>query len=362
MVDRRRVGAAVGLGVLVLAVVVAGLVGFRRTPADLADRPARVAQPAAVGPHAGTWTKVAAPPLAPRWGAVGAGSGQVVYVVGGSGRPPCGNRRCPHDRGRRDGAVYDVSQAVWTRLPAAPVPVPPGSAAVVVADQLVVRAGATWLLYLPGNGWTRLPAPSLDATALDSVDGYRAYALDARTGAVAVLDLATGRWRSLPRPPGPAPRRPTLVAYEGGVAVAGAAPGARGQASGRTVVDRWDGQQGLDGLGRRAVWRRSMEQGRGRVDPHSGDWLDLPAPPARGVPDSVALDPGAGRPATSGTGYVWDPVARAWVGLGRPPSAAYALRTVAYAGTAVYLIGGYDAYVGAREPGGLTRDAWVWTP
>lgn len=353
---RRRAAATVLVGVLVLVVVAVGLLGFRRAPAAR-DDPAPGPDASSTYPvpegrvHPGTWTRIASPPLSSRRGAIGGWTGAEVLLVGGGTAGPCLDR-CPVTGQRADGAAYDVTTGRWRRMATAPEPIGPGALAATVGDTMIVETHGDWLAYDAGRdghgrgdgvfAWRRLPSPGLRAVAVSTGVGGL-FAVDGRHR-VAFLDLVANRWRELPTPPAsPLLGEALLVGYDDGVALVGS--------DGPDVAVRslpilvWDG----------VSWRSRLVPGPGRLDPQTGDWDVLPAPPPTGRPGSVGLAAGDGRPTTSGSGYVWDPLLLTWVGLGRPASLGPGATDV-YAGRDVYLVAAHPA--GGSAP----LSAWVWTP
>jgi hypothetical protein len=179
-------------------------------------------------PH---WQQLPPPPLSPRVHALGVPVGHRVLVLGGHG---------PSAARLRDGAAYDVSTGVWSRV-RVPVAVTDRDTAVEAAGVVVLRhlrsgrSPSWWRYDVRRDAWTRmrhLPPRLSTPVAFRS----EVYAMSGRR--VVVHSVRLGRWTALP----PDPRRPaladaTVTASRRGRAVSGHLPGHPH----RLFEDRWDG-------------------------------------------------------------------------------------------------------------------------
>ncbi|HRA76630.1 MAG TPA: hypothetical protein PLE12_10385 [Propionicimonas sp.] len=215
----RALGWAAAAAVATLAVVVAVVRPFGPAPTPSVVS----AVPVAPG-ETGQWQQVATPPLGQRYGAITLWDGGAFYVVGGiahcgldeRGNPARGEGYCrlslpSPGKSLSDGARFDPASGAWTALADAPVAIGRGQGVVAggalyVLPEAREDEAAKVLRYEPSTDrWTTLPQPAdpSDKTITQLLGwGGELYAFTAITGcidddcrSIDRWDDAAGRWR-----------------------------------------------------------------------------------------------------------------------------------------------------------------------
>jgi len=261
-VDRRRrrrqvTGARAGALALVVALV-GGVLVLRS-----GERSPGLATLAAPSVSTGTWRSLPTSPLSPRFQQQAVWNGHEVVVAGGCAAPDDG---CSN----RDVAAYDPTARTWRRI----ADLPSGEAALLVAagEQVVLVSGSSsprsWVWNGRGDRWRPLGPVPLSGVASsgtyvtwtgtevlavgqfgagDGVESSRGGS----SGAVARLDLASGRWSA----GAAAPELPVFgdAVWTGSELVVAGVLGTGGASTGRGSIVAYD--------------------------PISDRWRDLPEPP-----------------------------------------------------------------------------------
>lgn len=304
----------------------------------------------------GSWTSLGPSPLSPREGSVAASVGGEAVFVGGYSGPACPpGADCAVDRDdyESDGAAYDPVERTWRRIADAPRRVPPGSAAVVVGEDLVVRVDDVLLGWDSAeDSWseTPLPADAPDHTSELAADGPRvvlASGSDEHAEAPdLLLDTVTGSWSRLPPDPfspaydrriTPTPDGLVLTAQsigsDGGPvdpSLVRAAVLPRGSRAWRTLPPSdqlggsrwtWTGTRLVDATPGGADGGEVNGYGRvipfgGRLDPVTGTWSRLPDPPAENT-GGWLVEASAG-PLVATAGWIYDDERGSWTRLVPP--------------------------------------------
>ena len=276
----RRV-LAVAAAVVVVAGVAVG-VSLRPTGSSrtTAHTPNPAVSPATTGPSVaaaafGTyrWHALPAAPIPVRTGAAAVWTGTDLFVWGGA----IGNKA------RADGALYDPATRHWTVLPPSPLPAAAYAQAVVVDGSVLVRAGTHAAAFdLRSRTWSELPpappGPSSQARAQLVALGNVAVLVRAttdgksRTAQADTYDVHGHRWFR-----GAQVRTPSHHGI-GDVTALGVG----------SVVDVWLG------------WEHTVSTGPGstestsgvdayRFDPQAGSWKAIAARPDQGRSPSGAM-------------------------------------------------------------------------
>lgn len=364
---RRRVVAGASALAVVLVLGVLALVRPGRSDDDAVE-------PAP--PVGGTWRDLAPMPLTPRWDPLAVWTGEEVLVVGGYVADPCPpSASCTRaSETTHDGAAYDPATDTWRPIAEAPVDLASWSRAAWVADRLVVLSEDRWWSYDPAaDRWAAIPDPPRrmrDLGYLPVADEGLAYALS-RPGDLWALDVARATWARVPQGSPDGFRRESVVVTDTLVF-----SGRLGNAD-PTVVDLGRGElveTGQGGPFRHWTGDRLVEldldssgdglPGGGRLDPATGEWSPLPNAPALDADRGDGWSPVANDgPLMAGWGYVYDDRTGRWTTLGLPPATEVdSGQAAVWADGALVLVGGLDEDTAYDGSGGISADAWSWTP
>ena len=321
----------------------------------------------------------------------------------------------------RDGAILDSASGSWKPIAEAPAPLAEPTRAVVVGDRLYFWAWPSFVQGAPQTGawisydvasdeWKRLADPPLGeqphiglVRAGDTVIAFRTSEEHGETGDF-VYDADSDKWTDLPRDPlSPAFDRymvwtGTEVVLFGRELVPN--PGADGPslwiaAAWNPVTGQWRRLPDSEIIGGYDSWfwvanrlvnpardladgGESGNYGRpypngGILDPATGEWSDLPAPPegrATCNEDNRGLSEGprerAGGPETAVLdGWALHVTQSRWERVACNPARADFAYASTWAFDGVVTFGGYDA---VAEPGQFPtdykfkNDAWLWRP
>lgn len=353
------------------------------------------ARPAALPALDAEWSALPDAPLTARRGATAAWVADRFVVVGGWSDPACPpNADCALDLSAMldDGAAFDPTAGEWRAITPAPVPVGVATAA-VVADTLYLLvpdlgpdAGAPELLAYDGraDAWTTLPAPPerwVDLVAAGDVLVAIAGTDELGPTTDAVLDPATGQWRTLPDDPlGPSFDRQAVWLGDRLLLAAKDLAGSPGSAEPAIVrlsvldadLGSWSAPEDTEVLGWAPVavagrvvfpglggadggdvnnWGREYPFG-GVLDLATGEWRELPdvGDEATPAPLSGVV---VGDRVVVGDGLL-DPVTGAWLRLPALPGRAATELAVA-AGDGALLVWGGATTSGNLDAGHLLR-------
>lgn len=265
---------------------------------------------AAYDPDAERWRVLPAVPDELHWPLAVAWTGREVLVWGNVD---------PRGEAEAHGARYEPASGRWRRTAWLDIDLGPWPVAVWAGDRLLVWGAGDVVAYDPrADAWQRLSAPPLQRagpakaawTGSDVViwgDAATPGARRGRAGFTVAYDPARDRWRALPPPP---------VAGEAGTPV-------------------WTGQEvvvlGGQDLRQRNVFPDSADLPAGAaLDPRSGIWRVIGAPPGFGTPARMeqlfglavawtgeAVVAVGGYP--EGAGLLYDPAADRWSALPSGP-------------------------------------------
>lgn len=347
------------------------------------------------GTAAAAWDRLPDLPLAERDLPVVAWTGAEVLAIGGDTGDECppGTDCGLPNSAAVDGAALDPGTRTWRRIADAPRPVPAGTPAALVGDQLFLVVDGTVLVYevredrwstlerRVGDGyepvadverlvlvsgtdeqgvrpdlvyapatqtWSELPhdplGPSFDRTAVSTPRGLLlgAHDLVDNPGAganpsyveAALLDRATGTWRTF----GPSGQLGAPWAVVGDRLVG-------------MSLDSTDG--GGDPPG---DYGRSVPFG-GRLDLATGSWSPLPDPPADGSGGWPVL--AANERLVAGSGYLYDDATGAWQEVPRPVGASTYPGPAVWAGDTLVVVTGRDD--GRTRDQTRSNEVWSWT-
>jgi hypothetical protein len=336
---------------------------------------------------AGGWSKAAPSPLAPRYGALMAWTGDDVLVLGGYQDTPCPpNADCAGPTNPlSDAAAFDPDADAWRTIARPPILVDRGTPAVVSDGILVIGTARDWWTYDPDTDrWSELDTPDgVDAGPRTELDG-KVYAVDAHR-TVSVLDVASGSWSALPQDGlEPALTVDGLFATPSGIVLSGVNDReAAADEPTLTQADLWDGDSwsrlprtgmigwlyywtgerilgiepgGADG-GQTNNWGRYYPSA-GALDPATGAWEPLPDLDYedRAQGPAWVVETAAG-PLVATQGRVYDDTTRAWTEPGIPDSPVDSDLGATWADGRLVFFGGYD-----RDAERLSDDTWIWTP
>jgi hypothetical protein len=281
-------------------------------------------------PAESAWAKLPESPLSARHEATAVWVEDRFVVVGGWSGPPCpDSASCvePEDPAHRDGAAFDPSTAEWHPIADAPIPVSGWNSA-VLDGQLYLLTGAEWrddspvavLRYDPdADTWTEFPAPPVDHAALLAGSGML-FAIsgsdELEPARDFIFDAAAGSWAELPDDPlGPSFNRSGTV-LDGELILTAKdlveSPGSEEPSLARLArlsadLAEWTAMPDTETIGGNPVavsglvvfpgtggadggevnnWGREYFFG-GIYDPSDGSWMDLPSPPAGGLPGLI---------------------------------------------------------------------------
>jgi hypothetical protein len=343
----------------------------------------------------GPWTALPAPPLSPRFESLTGWTGREALFIGGHDEPEqcIGFGGCFVGDYVRDGAAYDPATGAWRPIAAAPVGVGDRFAHVMAGDRMVLlRDTGAWLMYDSGSDtWSGLPSPARPVHQPSlAVDGHLLYAVTSNgpPGPVAVLDLDTETWSTLPvSPHEPRLVQRTLLSTPQGLALFGID---RSRQDYRptpplTLAEVWDGQrwrrlpaghvdeafEGWHWTGTHAVALVSHavpgvrgDLGVAALDVSTGRWR-APCPEVLGSrADLLGLRGGAG-PLVATGGYLYDDSTGAWVLVPRPPYDEAAASSTVFAGGRVLAFGGEvqgSSSLGHDSAGSVSNEAWSFDP
>jgi hypothetical protein len=344
------------------------------------------------------WSTAPDAPLSERHSAHAVAVGDEVLVLGGDDSPVCPpTADCASPPPQlRDGAVYSPATSTWRRI--ADSPVVPWRGAVAEHDGLVYLLTERHLhVYdIATDAWSELPPPPDTDGRLMSAGQhllrYEATQEGGRVGADHLYDPATRTWRALPRDP----LAPT---FDRGAVWSGDRLVLLGKPEPPPPVDGVDSptvfvhaatfdpatwtwspvpqQDEVIGFGTEYSWTGDRvllpytfdyTQGGfnpggtpdptgGLLDPVSGDWERLPAPPD---PPANRLRVQAATPhlVTAGEGFVLDVEQERWWPLEAAPGAPTAGVAAAWVGRQLVVFGGGSV---PERTNRLSRDTYVWT-
>jgi len=349
------------------------------------------------------WASLPDAPLTPRRSAHAFWVGGRLLVVGGTGADACPpNADCvePADAPLRDGATYDPRSETWTTVAEAPVPLGPGSAAVVGGHAYLLLSGhgsshpsvrSAFLAFDAETGrWSELAHPGGGGMQMLAPHGGTviAYHSTQENGVRPdlIYNAARDTWAELP----PDPLQPsfdrTFVGTPVGAILFGiedvAQPGVE-PATYRAAllqVDRWRRLPDSEIVGWNPMWSlleshlininidmvdggETNNYGRlyptgGIFDIESRSWKPLPdTPKTRGDFDGIYA--AGGRFIVSGQGWVFDGIAGRWIALDRPRGAPHAEAAAVWMDESLVVWGGVRWH-GSR--GELLNDGWIWEP
>lgn len=366
-------------------------------PAETREGPL-TAQPA----EGGTWTKLPASPLAPRWGAHAVEVDGKLLVLGGTGAPACpptADCITPKEPPYSDGAAYDPATETWTRL--APSPVPIGYASSAVMDETVYflvapfrsshpTARDAFLSYdAARNEWSELELPpSPDHRILAATDSLVVAYQGSQESAVLGdfgFDPASRRWSRMPADPLRASYDRSMVWTDHGLVLLALEhvpnPGAEEPSLYRAALledDEWRRLPDSEVVGWNPMWswtrnrvlNASTERADGgetnnwgstyfaggMFDPATGEWASLP-----NVPDGhgpfTGIYASNHRYGSAGGGWIFDAEERSWLELTRPPGAPDGDHAHAWVGDELVVWGGVR-WEGSE--GVLLGEGWSW--
>jgi hypothetical protein len=369
---RRRVSARPALAVALAAALLTGCTSFDQLP-QLGDS-VRMA---------GGWSRMLDGPLSERHGALGFSLDGRFLVLGGLAGPACpaeGDCTVSERPALRDGATFDPATGTWAPITPAPLPVT-GDNAVVLDCALYLLTGRAWrpagltgvLRYdLRSDAWTQLPAPPGWNPRLLAA-GDRLLAISPGDDQHSTHDWVylpeSGRWEALPDDPlRPSVQREAVWA-DGAVLVTAedlvTSPGSAQPAPARMArfdpgTGRWAELPVSDMIGRsptvvnglvvfpptapagsgEAGTRSKTGQVGGILDPGTGEWLRLPAPPPGGGLPGERLVAG-GRTVVGG--HLFDPATAEWTLVPDLPGPARRSATVAAVDGTIVAWGGSAA-------------------
>jgi hypothetical protein len=283
---KHRAPVVIGLAAGLVAIVVAAGVILRdgdQTGRLRAGRSHRAPPPSI---YSGV-TMLDPGPLAPRRNAAFTWTGGELVIWGGvSDQFVTGGRR-PY-QSFTDGAAYNPETEAWRRMPAAPLPAGDAVsvASATTSEVVIARGTGTAAWSLEGNSWRALspaPRPVEDLERLSDATLISA-------SANAMLDVRSGRWRTLSEPP--ATLKQTHTAWTGRdlIVVGQSANQSFVALSYRPENDSWRALRSPTALSANAV--ASGWTGRDLVavdyglhaesyDPTTDSWTPLPQIPAR---------------------------------------------------------------------------------
>jgi hypothetical protein len=372
------------------------------TPVDRPDSsPSMTASPEARG----VWQPLPAPPIPFRQGAIGIWVDGRVVIIGGSETAPTCPRDLICDGGLagptpRDGAAYDPSTGTWTRIAASPLAIIPYTWA-VIGDVVYIWGSTngyseTNLLAFDVNEdrWSELPFPPgphrPTALKLASAGEMLVAFADSQERGVtpdALFDPSTGRWRELPRDPlipsfdrsivwtgselvliGTESQPPEVATYEDRVATFDIASGTWRRltdsitegnpnwfwAAGR-VVNPEIGHVGDSG----SIEGSGPPYG-GIFDPSTGEWAELPEDPERMVPYG-GPSVGGDRYVVTDQGAILDVATGSWEGLPATPLRADEQAVAVWAGDRLIVWGGYR-WERSSDEAEMVDAGWSWIP
>jgi len=350
----------------------------------------------------GTWTRLPASPLAPRWGAHAVEVNGKLLVLGGTGAPACPlNADCitPKEAPYSDGAAYDPGTQTWAGLSQSPVPIGYASSAVLNEKVYLLvapfrsshpTARDAFLSYdTVRDEWRELQLPPTPEyrflTATDSaIVAYQGSQENAFLGDF-VFDPASDTWSRMPADPLHASYDRSMVWTDHGLVLLGLEnvpnPGAEGPSLYRAAVfarDEWRRLPDSEVVGWNPMWSWTRDRvvnasteradggetnnwGRtyfagGMLDPATGEWASLP-----NVPDGHGPFTGVyannERFGSAGGGWVFDAEEGTWLELTRPPGGPDVDHAHAWVGDELVVWGGVRW---EGSDGVLLDQGWSW--
>ena len=350
------------------------------------------------------WVEMPTAPLSPRRAAQAFEIEGRLLIMGGTEADPCPpNADCstPEEAPFSDGAFFDPATSEWESIAEAPVPIGYSSGA-VIGRSLFLRVytyGSThpdvqdaFMRYDASvDEWTRLELPPGDKSAVltEADDKVIAFQTTQENGVRSdhSYDPATGRWSQLP----PDPLTPSfdrwMVSTDAGVVLLGIEnvpdPGSEQPSFYRAAVLRegrwerlpdsevigwdpeawaWSGRyvvnastESADG-GEVNGWDRRYPAG-GMLDPSTGEWTELPRPPAD--LRRTGFYSSSPRGMVRGTNQVFDAKEMSWVTMPELAEAPDGEMAQAWVGDTFFVWGG-TRYEG--NEGTLLGTGWMWTP
>ncbi|MEQ4300375.1 hypothetical protein ABNF97_03085 [Plantactinospora sp. B6F1] len=299
---------------------------------------------AALDPLSGHWRRLADSPT-PLSGAQGVIIGSVAYILAGATA-----LAVPAEL-----LVYDIDRDSWERLPA-PFDGDAGYRILAAGDRLVaypgsheIRSGKDYVLDPQTRTWAPLPTDPLGA-GYDRTMAWTGrevvlfdHELVSNPGAdkppvtrAATLDLTNRSWERL--------TDSTILTTAPWIA-------ANGELVNPTLGHADGGQIGN--------WGRPYPNG-GRIDPTTGTWSVLPAPPTTGTPGAGAYT-NAAAVYVDVAGPVLDTTTGTWQQVPAVPDGDVTDRTVVAAGVDMLVFGGVVQH-NSRTAATLVGRAWIWSP